>query len=125
MVTLPLQGHASTFQCFLSVTEQRPNYSTGECEDPLRWLQPETFYSLAGTVTSQDGNPIRGVIVTIRGGRVDGQVKTPRNTYRVYIPPGTTVTITPRKEGYVFEPASRTVTVDRAEVTAEFIAHRH
>ena len=57
-------GNAATtgshlhFSVFLSTTEERPNYSTGESEDPLRWLQPETFYTLTGTITDQDGNPM-------------------------------------------------------------------
>jgi hypothetical protein len=49
-------------------------------------------------------------------------VKTPGEHFRVHIPPGTTVTITPQKEGYTFIPSSHTVTVNSEVVEVNFDA---
>jgi hypothetical protein len=106
------------FSVFLSEDTNQPRYDSGECEDPIRWLQPETFYVLTGRINGA-GN---GVVVSIRGGRVDGRVKTPGEHLRVHIPPGTTVTITPQKEGYTFIPSSHTVTVNSEVVEVDFDA---
>ena len=106
------------FSVFLSEDTNQPRYDSGECEDPIRWLQPETFYVLTGRINGA-GN---GVVVSIRGGRVDGRVKTPGEHFRVHIPPGTTVTITPQKEGYTFIPSSHTVTVNSEVVEVNFDA---
>ncbi len=77
-------------------------------------------YSVSGTVNDWSGSPVQGVTVS------DGTRTTTTNTLGRYtlsgLLPGS-VTLTPTRAGWAFDPANRTVTVPTAD-TADFTAYQ-
>jgi len=73
------------------------------------------LHSISGTVTDSDGNELEGVTVS-----ADGKLATTAGdgTYTIDGLVADTYTVTPSKSEWVFEPASRDITVNAAEGNA-------
>jgi len=74
-------------------------------------------YSISGTVTDKDGDGVAGVTVT-----ADGQTDTTdaNGDYAIGGLAAGTYTVTPSKDGCIFDPASREVTVGPDKTEADF-----
>ncbi|MEW6602578.1 MAG: carboxypeptidase regulatory-like domain-containing protein, partial [Nitrospirota bacterium] len=82
-------------------------------------------YSISGYVktpdTARPGSPISGVTMTLSGTGCSGSTSTSSNGTYIFtgLSDGVTCTVTPSKTGYTFSPASRSVTINNANVTGQ------
>jgi hypothetical protein len=74
-------------------------------------------YSITGTLT---GAGASGATITLSGTKAATTTSSTSGTYTLSTLPAGTYTVTPSKSGYVFTPASQSVTITTANVTANF-----
>ena len=78
---------------------------------------PAPTYSVSGTITDWEGNPLQGVLLTLTGGYVDTSAAD--GTFTIPLVPAGAYTLTPTKSGVVFNPTSKAVNVVAANVTGQ------
>ncbi len=84
-------------------------------------VQGADLATLSGRVTLDRGQPLAGVTLCFSGD-VPPVVTGADGRFRVAVPPGIEVTVTPEKSGYGFTPAARRVWTSAGVVTADFRA---
>jgi Carboxypeptidase regulatory-like domain/Prealbumin-like fold domain len=79
-----------------------------------------TSYRISGRVKSKAGLPMANVTVMLNGEGITRTTRTDPAGRYTFTPLGNgTYTVTPSKTGKVFTPASRTVTIDGANMTGQ------
>src|SRR6185295_14398555 len=109
-IATPLAGTSVTINDTAPTTDR---YNLSICEI-LAAPAGGTSWSLSGTITpAADGN---GAVVTLGGTSLTANVDSSGNYSFSGVSNGT-YTVTPAKAGYTFSPATRSVTINGADVT--------
>ena len=99
------------------------SFGCGGGSDPDPGPGPESTYVLSGTVTVSSGGALKGVTMTLSGPSTKTVTTGSNGAYSFTDLANGAYTITPSLTGYTFNPASKAVTINNADVSANnFIA---
>ncbi|MDH4275722.1 MAG: carboxypeptidase regulatory-like domain-containing protein, partial [Gammaproteobacteria bacterium] len=79
-------------------------------------LPNATTYSISGRITTNTGGALRGATVSVSGAGTGSVVTDANGEYTISTLGNGTYTVTPSMTGYTFTPATRTATINNADV---------